>query len=638
MSSSHNPDFNEVLDLHRRRLLQGAALQGVLGSSVLAGSAGAVSFLTPVAAQAKPGTSAPQPLFSFTSVPVTDADTITLPPGYHADVIFAWGDPLNGKAPTFKQDASNSADEQAQQCGMHNDGMHLFALPRHSKQGKAGLLCVNHEYTDDGLLHTDGFANWSAEKVRKAQAALGVSVVQVAQLGEGKTARWQVQSSPYARRITGYSPIRLSGPAAGHALLQTSFDPKAQLVQGTFANCANGFTPWGTYLTCEENFHGYFALNDGDKPNALQSRYGIGKGAGYRWHEFDPRFNASEHPNEANRFGWVVEIDPYNPHALPVKRTALGRFKHEGAAVRVAKNGQVVVYMGDDEKNEYIYKFVSKNRFSARSHAESGLLDEGTLYVAKFNADGSGQWLPLVHGQPSLTTQAGFADQAAVLVNARGAADVVGATKMDRPEWIAIHPQTGEVYVTLTNNNERGKKSTVDAANPRANNVYGHIVRWHEAQGDATATSFAWNVFLLAGDPQLDAAATIKGDAFGSPDGLAFDAQGTLWIQTDISTSTLGKKEYANLGNNMLLAADPRTGETRRFMVGPRGCEVTGFNFSADGCTMFINIQHPGESPSERSDPNNPKAISSWPNGAAGGRPRSATIAIRRDDGERIGK
>ncbi|RCS57147.1 PhoX family protein [Parvibium lacunae] len=581
-----------------------------------------------------------KPLFGFASVPVSSADTVTLPPGYRYEVVYAWGDSIQGPTlgPVFKPDASNTAAEQEKQCGMHNDGMHLFPLPRHHARSQAGLLCVNHEYVDDGLLHTDGMQAWSAEKVKKSQAAHGVSVVQIAQQGQAENARWQVQPSRYARRITAATPIEVRGPAAGHALLQTAADPSGRRVLGTFNNCANGVTPWGTYLTCEENFNGYFALGDA-APSASQARYGITnkQGFGYRWHEFDTRFDASQNPNEPHRFGWVVEIDPYDPQRAPIKRTALGRFKHEGATVTLSEDKRVVVYMGDDERNEYLYKFVSRQRFTSKTRLSSHLLDEGILYVARFEADGRGEWLPLIHGLPGLTVADGFADQATILIHARMAADNVGATKLDRPEWIALHPQTGEGYVTLTNNSERGKKSPVDGPNPRAENVYGQIVRWRENQQDAAALKFDWELFVLAGDPERDSRVTVNGDAFGSPDGLAFDARGVLWIATDVSTSTLGKQAYANLGNNMLLAADPRTRETRRFLVGPRGCEITGFAFASDGRTLFVNIQHPGESPSERSDPSRPQAVSNWPDGPQGGRPRSATIAIRRVDGGLIG-
>jgi secreted PhoX family phosphatase len=491
---------------------------------------------------------------------------------------------------------------------------------------------------------------WTAEKVAKSQAAHGVSVIEIT-LAEG---RWTVvRPSQYARRITAQTPMRFTGPAAGHALLKTVADPTGTRVLGTVNNCANGATPWGTYLTCEENFNGYFVNPTGDvkgvsdsgqKLDILkgQTRYGIAKtGFGYRWHEHDQRFDAARHPNEPNRFGWIVEIDPFDPHNEPVKHTALGRFKHEGAMVTLRADNHVVVYMGDDERNEYIYKFVSEGTYAPNDRAANlRLLERGTLYVARFNADGQGEWLALVHGQPGLDATAGFPSQAEVVVQTRAAADKVGATKMDRPEWIAVHPTTREVYCTLTNNSNRGtdKGPAVDPANPRAKNVYGHIICWREEGGDPKAGKFQWDVFVFCGDPAMaeaDKHGTIKGDIFGSPDGLWFDARGVLWIQTDISTSVLNKGDYANIGNNQMLAVDPATGDTRRFLTGPNGCEITGVVTTPDGKTMFVNIQHPGETASERSDPNNPTAVSAWPDGK--GRPRAATVVIRKTDGGVVG-
>jgi secreted PhoX family phosphatase len=561
-----------------------------------------------------------------------------VPAGYTADVLYAWGDPISD-GPAFRRDAGNTVADQERQAGMHHDGIHFFPLPRGSQISTQGLLTVNHEYTDDGLLHPGGMEPWTAEKVAKSQAAHGMSVVEVARAN----GHWRVvRPSTRAWRVTGRTPIRVSGPAAGHPLLCTTADPDGRIVLGTLNNCGHGATPWGTYLSCEENFNGYF-VHRGEVPPAHR-RYGVNaKGFGYRWHEHDARFDAAAHPNEPNRFGWVVEIDPYDPARPPVKHTALGRFKHEGAAVTLSPDGRAVVYMGDDERFEYIYKFVSRRRVDPGDRAANlTLLEDGTLYVARFEPHGSGVWVPLVHGREGLDGGAGFSSQAEVLVNARGAADRVGATKMDRPEWIAVHPRTGEVYCTLTNNTNRGKDGHpgTDAANPRARNTFGHVVRWRERGGDAAETAFAWDVFVLAGDPRHPDPArhgTVKGDGFGSPDGLWFDARGVLWIQTDVSTSALGKEDYAGLGNNMMLAADPATREVRRFLVGPRGAEVTGVVTTPDGRTMFVNIQHPGESPSERADPANPTAVSAWPDGAADGRPRSATVVIRKRDGGVIG-
>jgi hypothetical protein len=626
-NASGNQTLSEIVSqrLSRRRMLTGGL--------VAAGAA----FLGP----AWPGRAGAQGgLLGFAGIPVSTADAVGVPPGYTAEVLYAWGDPVS-TGPAFRPDASNGVEDQMVQAGMHHDGLHFFPLPAGGSSSTHGLLAVNHEYTDDGLLHPGGMEPWTADKVRKSQAAHGVSVVEI-HLANG---RWAVvRPSTLARRITGNTPMRVTGPAAGHGWLQTAADPTGRSVLGTLNNCAHGVTPWGTYLTCEENFNGYFVNRSGAVP-ALQRRYGINeRGFGYRWHEHDPRFDAALHPNEPNRFGWVVELDPYDPQRPAVKHTALGRVKHEGATVVMAADRRAAVYMGDDERFEYVYKFVSRDPWNpARGRAAGlGLLEAGTLYVARFDADGTGQWLELVHGKNGLDAGAGFASQAEIAVNARGAADRAGATPMDRPEWVAVHPKTGEAYCALTNNVNRGKAGSPgpDRANPRAGNAFGHIVRWRERGGDAAATRFEWDVFVLCGDPGLADAnkhGNIKGDVFGSPDGLWFDARGVLWIQTDVSTSVLNKGDYARVGNNQMLAADPVTREVRRFLTGPNGCEITGVVTTPDATTMFVNVQHPGETASERSNPAAPKAVSAWPDGAAGGRPRSATIVIRRADGGVIG-
>ncbi len=559
----------------------------------------------------------------FTGVPVSTADTLVVPPGYLAEILYAWGDPISD-GPAFKPDASNSVDDQLRQAGMHHDGMHFFPLPAGQTGSTRGLLAINHEYTDDGLLHPDGMLTWTAEKVRKSQAAHGVSVIEVRRDGD----RWRVvRPSRYARRVTAATPMGIAGPAAGHAWMRTAADPAGRRALGTMSNCAMGYTPWGTYLTCEENIQFYFVNRSGSVP-ALQKRYGITeRGGGYRWHEFDERFDAARHPNEPNRFGWVVEIDPFEPSRPPVKHTAMGRFKHEGAAVAVAPDRRVAFYMGDDERFEYIYKFVTRDPAHRRA------LEHGTLYAARFDADGTGVWLELAPGRNGLDAGAGFPSQAEICIAPRLAGDLAGATKMDRPEWIAVHPKTGEAYCALSYSETRGQagRPGPDPANPRAENVYGHIIRWRERGGDPTATRFEWDVFILGGDPAS------KGDAFGSPDGLWVDGRGVVWIQTDVSTRLLHKGDYAGMGNNQMLAADPVTREVRRFLTGPRGCEVTGATGTPDGRTMFVNIQHPGETPSERSNPATPQGISAWPDGPAGGRPRSATVVIRRADGGLIG-
>ena len=624
---STNPSIHDLSKPSRRVLLKGglaAAISGLFAPIGLSALAGCASV---------PGGSS-GPTLGFKSVPLSSLDAITVPEGYRAQVLYRWGDAVGiaGKMPAYKADASNTAAEQELQAGMHHDGIHYFPIDGN----KRGLLAINHEYTDDGLLHVGGMQNWSADKVAKAQAAMGVSVVEVAAGANG----WEVmRPSRYARRITANTPMMITGPARGHAMMRTKDDSSGAVVLGTINNCAHGYTPWGTYLTCEENFNGYF--NGPDKPDADQARWGLKKsGAGYRWHEFDERFDVAKYPNEYNRFGWVVEIDPMDPDSTPIKRTALGRAAHEGACVTQTKDKRVVVYMGEDARFEYIYKFVSRDAVRVGgAKANSDILDNGTLYVARFNADGRGDWVELTQGKNGLVADKGFATQGDVVIKARQASDLLGATKMDRPEWITCDPNSGWVYCTLTNNSNRGKPGFpgVDAANPRVDNTMGNIIRWKE-EGDFDGRMFSWNHFVMAGDanlPRADAKGNIKGDTFGSPDGLWADTRGVLWVQTDISTSVLGKGDYAGgMSNNMMLAADMATGEIRRFLTGPKGCELTGVITTPDLRTMFVNIQHPGEPDSERSDPAAPMKVSTWPDNA---RPRSATVVITKIDGGIIG-
>jgi secreted PhoX family phosphatase len=621
---SANPSIHELSGPPRRVVLQGglgAAIAAAFGP-LLAGCAGP---------SARSG-----PLIGFKGIPVGIGDALVVPEGYTAEPFAPWGEPVGvaGAMPAWKPDASNTADEQALQIGMHHDGLHYYPLDGSSSRG---LLVMNHEYVDDGLLHPDGLKTWSAEKVRKSQAAHGVSVIEIALAG----GRWQmVRPSRYARRFTASTPFTLGGPAAGHALMKTAADPAGRTVLGTVNNCASGMTPWGTYLSGEENFAFYFAA--GDNLDVHQRRWGLRKTSPYRWAEHDERFDAVKHPNEPNRFGWIVEIDPMDPTSTPVKRTALGRAAHEGASVAVTKDGRAVVYSGEDARFEYIYKFVSRDKIApGGAKANRELLDHGTLHVARFDADGSGRWLPLVYGRAPLTAANGFADQGEVVIKARQASDALGGTKMDRPEWIAIDQTRGEVYCTLTNNSSRGQPNmpAVDAVNPRANNVMGGVIRWKD-DGDFDGTTFRWSHLVLAGDPaneRAEAKGNVKGDIFACPDGLVLDARGVLWIQTDAHATQMYKGELKNIGNNQMLAFDRTTGEVRRFLTGPTNCEVTGATLTPDGTTMFVNIQHPGETPSDRSDPADPGRYSRWPDMSPGGRPRSATVVIRRRDGGVIG-
>ncbi len=620
---SANPPFEALV--RRRRFLEGGL--ALMATSFLRG-AGARESRRPA---------------WFAPIPASFEDRVRVPAGYTARVLCCWGDPIGGAAgsPAFKPDASNSQADQALQFGMNFDGMAYFPLPRGSATSSSGLLCINHEYIDRGLLHPakPGFA-FGPDQVLKEMNAHGVTVCEIA-FAHGQ---WRViRPSRYARRVSADTRVRLGGPVRGHPLVKTAFDPEGETVRGTLNNCANGVTPWGTYLTCEENFQSYF-MHGGLVPELR--RYGLLRSA-YAWAKAGPdggarfeRFDANRHPHEPNRFGWVVEIDPYDPERAPVKRTALGRFRHENAAVTLAGDGRVVVYMGDDQQFEYLYKFVSSGRFDpSRREANGDLLDSGTLHAARFDERGTGEWLPLAPGNPALKP---FADLGEILVHARLAADAVGATKMDRPEWIAIEPKTRRVYCTLTNNTRRAAPG---AAHPRAPNEHGHVVRWTE--DDPAATRFSWDVFLLAGDPLSREEArrgNLKGDLFSSPDGLNFDARGVLWIQTDMSSGKMfhpvhapQRGEFEAFGNNQMLAVDPAEGVLRRFLTGPVGCEITGFTLTPDGRALFVNVQHPGEPLDDlvfSNDPAAPTRYSTWPHG---GRPRSGTVVITKDDGGLIG-
>ena len=581
----------------------------------------------------------PGPLLGFQAIPIFTGDDVRIAAGYTATVFAPWGTPLFAGDPAW-QNGLDDAAAQARQVGDNHDGMHFFPLTEGNSD--EGLLVMNHEYvTTSGaatytwLFGTQDTTITTLDQANKAINAHGVSVIHISKNAAGK---WEIKlGSRYNRRITAATPMKLTGPAAGNALLQTSADPSGTLALGTFNNCGNGWTPWGTYLACEENFNTYFGTTiAGDGRSAAQRRYGLSSGAtAYGWELFHDRFDYKKEPNECNRFGWIVEIDPFDAESTPKKRTALGRIKHENAAHRIAADGTVVVYMGDDQADDYIYKFVSDGKYVASDHRNNAnLLDSGKLYVAKFKAGavsgdfmGDGEWVLLDrNATPELT---GFASQAEVLIHARLAGDAVGATKMDRPEWVAVHPDSGEVYVTLTNNSGR---STTDEANPRAQNRYGQIVRWREAGNDPKATSFEWDIFVLAGNPAKytdrselkSGSANVTADnTFNSPDGLGFGPGGRLWIETDGNYSNSG--EYAGQGNNQMLCADPVSKEIRRFFVGPKECEVTGQTFTPDGKTMFINIQHPGED-----------GDSHWPAGGSS-IPRSATIIITKDDGGVIG-
>ncbi len=648
-NKSENQTFYDVMDarISRRGWLIGglaAAVSGVLAQ----GSSGS--------AQAQGAATKPERM-GFKPVKVGAADAVVVPEGYRVQVLGAWGEPILGSMPPFRA-GLNTAAEQAQQIGMHHDGMHFFPINGSSSDG---LIVVNHEYVEPRFLHasakgrelnseeivvTDGVRN--ADEVAKELMAQGVAIYRTRRDADN---RWSIVVDPRNRRITGMTHMGFSGPVRGTAYLVTKYSPEGVATRGTLNNCAHGVTPWNTYITAEENWAGYF--RNAEKMPREQSRYGVSANRGrYAWElasggadEF-ARFDATprgasardDYRNEPNGFGWLVEIDPFNPQSTPIKRTHLGRFAHEGVIFAPAVPGKkIVCYSGDDARFEYIYKFVSAKTYDPKT-ASGALLDEGTLYAAKFNADGTGQWLALAPGENGLTAENGFQTLADILVNTRLAADRAGATKMDRPEWGAVHPVTGEVYFTLTNNTAR-TQAQVDAANPRSQNQFGQIIRWREAGDDHAQTSFRWDLFVIAGNRATSS--TFNGRALGEdnifacPDGLWFDAAGRLWIQTDIGESEQNRGALEPMGNNQMLCADPASGEIRRFLVGPTGQEITGVVTTPDMRTMFVGIQHPGATTSPK-DFAAGKINSAWPDGP-GTIPRSATLVITREDGGVIG-
>lgn len=569
-------------------------------------------------------------LLGFQAIPTSTEDTLKVPVGYEAKPLISWGDKLFSKASGFdesKNITQKAIANAALSFGDNTDGMSLFTLDENR-----AILCVNNEYINPELMFNHEGKNISLNDIKYMQNSVGVSIFE---LEKTKSGYYEiVLDSKFNRRITAHTKMQISGYAKNNALLQTKADKKGVVARGTLNNCANGQTPWGTYLTCEENFNDFFGCKDEKYEfNEAQKRYGLKNKSLYGW-EKDERFDIAKNENEPNRFGFVVEIDPFDADSTPIKRTSLGRFKHENAEIVVSKNGQVVVYMGDDEANEFLYKFVCKKKFDKNNKAANkNILDEGTLYVAKFydngkNLEGFGEWLPLEFGKNELVAKNGFHSQGDVCINARLAASIVGATPMDRPEWIAADNEGKYVYVTMTNNTKREK---TDSANPRANNIYGQIIRFKPQNDNHESTKFSWNIFALAGNPLLykddlraGSANITENNLFNSPDGLKFDKFGRLWIQTDGKYSNSG--EYKGMGNNQMLCANALTGEIKRFLTGPVACEITGIAFNKDSTIMFVGVQHPGEF----------KAKSHYPNGG-NSTPRSTIVQIKKTDGGVIG-
>jgi secreted PhoX family phosphatase len=558
-----------------------------------------------------------------------------IPVGYEAQVLVRWGDPLFADSPAFDP-VNQSAAAQTRQFGYNNDFIGYVPLPPERGFDERALLCVNHEYTSTRLMFP-GVRAGNGPEITAAMcetevAAHGGSILEVVRRGGA----WAVRAdSRFNRRITGTTPMRVSGPAAGADRLKTSADPSGARVLGTLNNCAGGVTPWKTYLMAEENFNGNFSgvLPPNHREARNHARYGV-PGGWYAWGAHIPRFDVGAEPNEPNRFGWVVEVDPKDPLSTPVKRTALGRLKHEGAESVVAPDGRVVLYMGDDQRFDYAYKFVTSRPWRPGDDAwNRDLLDEGVLYAGRFDADGSVTWLPLVFGEGPLTPTNGFHSQADVLIETRRAADLVEATPMDRPEDFEASPKTGRAYLILTNNTER-KPDRIDAANPRANNIAGHIIEIIEPDGDFAATRSRWEILVRCGDPSdptTGAAwnpATTQDGWFGSPDNCAVDPSGRLWVATDGNEATGAADGLWSLG-----VSGHARGEGRAFFRAPVGAEVCGPRFSPEGCTLFVAVQHPGDG----DDASFENPTTRWPDFAANRPPRPAVLAIRRKDGGPIG-
>ncbi|MBK6866770.1 MAG: PhoX family phosphatase [Burkholderiales bacterium] len=704
VNPSSNPHMDTILAarLSRRGALKGgvgattAALLGGVGLSACGGSDDGDEKPAP----------APAVKLNFAAVAKTHADQVTIADGYQVSILHALGDPMMFGDESWKDDGSETSESYQRRIGDGHDGMYFFGM----KDGKfdastsaSGLLCVNHEYVVAPYgLHPAGSTTVDgkrpASEVDKEIYAHGASVVEVKRKA-GSNDMEMVRGSKYNRRVHSATPMDMGGPAAGNAKLITKLSPDGKQAFGMNNNCANGYTPWGTYLTCEENYLNVIGRAAGDDAGRSASeivalkRYGLpeGRKSPYAWDTAEgeqfQRWNskisaasaAADYRNVFNSFGWVVEIDPFRPDSKPVKRSALGRFNHEGAWPAPAKAGEpIVIYSGDDARNEYVFKFVSDAKWDPKD-VNGGMavgakyLDKGTLYAAKFNDDGSGEWLELTFGKNGIDSKNAlypFADQADVVMHCRLAADSRGATKMDRPEWGGVNPLNHEVYMTMTNNSQRAADK-VNAANPRPGNENGHIIRWKEEGGQA-GTRFKWDVYLFGAG--IDTAGVTKKQSenlsgltavndFSSPDGLYFDqrsgnAGGLLWIQTDDGQYTEktncmmlaaipgqvgdGGKVTTKNKQATIMGAKPTEANVRRFLVGPFDCEITGVVVTPDGKTLFFNVQHPGE---DKADFATHTFTSHWPGNQPGitshhkghKRPRSATVVVTRTDGGTIG-
>lgn len=637
-----NPDpANTIGDVINARFGRRDVLRGALGVTAATALFGAAAL-----AAARPARAASHSgRHDFAELSAGVDTTHHVADGYQTKILLRWGDPLFADAPAFDP-LNQTADAQLRQFGYNNDYIGFIELG----EGR-GLLCINHEYTNEevmfpGLGRQDkaAFAGMTQAIAEIEMAAHGVSVVEIARHGDGEWA--PVLDSSLNRRISPLNtPMTFSGPAAGSPRMKTAADPAGMNVIGTLNNCAGGITPWGTYLTAEENFHGYFWTDTGidaaSREAKSQKRYGV-PGRWYNWGQYFDRFNIDAEPNEPNRFGWIVEIDPADPDSTPVKHTALGRFRHEGAETALSPDGHVVIYSGDDARFDYLYKFVSAGRYDeAAGKANSVLLSDGTLYVARFNVDGTVDWLPLIFGTGPLTAEYGFASQADVLIDARIAADLLGATPMDRPED-AQPDGKGKVYVMLTNNSRRQQVST---ANPRAENRYGHIIEITEDAGDHAATTGRWDIVVLCGDPEVAPVgarwnpATSADGWFASPDNCALDAQGRLWVSTD-----QGGNWPATGNADGLYALETRgdgRGTSRLFFRCPVGAELCGPSFTSDGKTLFLAVQHPGTDgtrafPGFERDSTFEDPATRWPDFDANMPPRPSVLVVTKKGGGKI--
>lgn len=609
-NTSGNPEFRALASaaLSRRALL------GMGAAGAFAIAVGDAFRAAPAHAAPGAGSAAASGLPFDPIAPVASTvDEFTVPAGYRWQALVRWGDPIFPDAPGFDL-ANQTPEAQARQFGYNVDYIDVIA----DEGGLTGVLVANHEYVNPGLMFPP--SSDPAELRTRSEifkAAQGMAVVEVERDAIG--APWRiVVGGRRNRRLTVDSEFELTGPAAGSALLKTSEDPSGRIVRGTLGNCAGGTTPWGTVLSGEENFNGYFSA-PADTP--ARARYGFRQSAtSTGWETWDPRFDgtAPGYENEANRFGYIVEIDPQDPTSTPVKHTAMGRFKHEGANVRLAEDGRAVAYMGDDERGDYLYKFVSKHRYNpnradaAARKQNLRLLAEGDLFVARFAGnspaaeitgtgalpadgafDGSGEWVALTRNGRSAVPGMSVEE---VLVNTRLAADLVGATKMDRVEDVEPHPTTGRVYVACTNNTRRGLDYAPDEANPRSANRDGHVIELTELDGQG-GTRFAWSILLLCGDPAGITQTYFAGypkelvSPISCPDNVAFDSEGNLWISTDGAPSTIRKND----GLFKVPLEGPERGRVQQFLSVPRDAETCGpIVRDAEGMVL-VAVQHPGE-------------------------------------------